>query len=488
PDDPHFGDQHGLRVIEAPTAWEARSASGLRIAVLDDGIDATRADLTGRVVAGYDVIRRQVIPANTDSDLGGHGTSVAGIVGARGNDGLGMAGTDWGAALVPIRVFDELGCASSADVAAGIRAATDLGASVLNLSLGGPTGSRVLDDAVAYATAADVLIVAAAGNAGPDTPPMHPAAHPDVIAVGATTFSDTIAPYSNQGDHIELTAPGGSSGEGILTLVERDAYSERIGTSFSAPFVAGAAALYRAQHPTATRSQVRAALADSAVDLGAAGRDPVFGHGRLDMAALLGVPPSPTAADDPCAGAPPAGFSDVTGGVHEDAIDCLVHLDITKGIGDGRYGPSLSVSRGQMAGFLARLVRVSGGSLPTSNPDAFSDDEGTTHEAAIDALAAVGIVSGTVDGRYEPSKPVNRAQMASFLARTYAHVAGQPLPDGPDAFPDDDGNTHEDNIDRVAAAGIATGGTDGDYDPELDVRRDQMASFLVRLVQVLHAT
>ncbi|MBW3620288.1 MAG: S8 family serine peptidase [Actinobacteria bacterium] len=487
PDDPLFPSQRGLAIIDAPTGWLARTASALRIAVLDDGIDGHRADLAGRVVAGYDVVRRVSLPTGANSDLGGHGTSVAGIIGARGNDGTGMAGTDWGAALIPVRVFDEAGCASSTDVAAGIRAATDLGAEVINLSLGGDRGSQVLDDAIAYAASRDVVVLAAAGNAGPTGEPMHPAVHPEVIAVGATTSDDTIAPYSNQGDHLELTAPGGSSGDGILTLLERDRYGGRIGTSFAVPFVAGAAALYRAEHPTATRTQVRSALAAAVVDLGADGRDPVFGHGRLDMAALLSDA-GQTSADDPCAGAPPSGFTDVDpAGTHAASIDCLVFLEVTRGLTDDRYGPEVAVTRGQMAGFLARLVRVAGGSLPTANPDAFADDDGTTHEASIDALAAVGIVEGTASGGYRPHAEVNRAQMATFLARTYAHVAGATLPDGPDAFTDDDGNPHEDNIDRVVAAGIAKGLADGSYGPTLRVRRDQMASFLVRLVQALAA-
>ncbi|MGK2930174.1 MAG: S-layer homology domain-containing protein [Acidimicrobiales bacterium] len=214
---------------------------------------------------------------------------------------------------------------------------------------------------------------------------------------------------------------------------------------------------------------------------------------RAPMSATVWIwdrfPPDP----DPCLDVGDAGFVDVTdANVHREAIDCLQSLGITEGGPAGlpadQYGPGLDVTRGQIASFLARLIDTAGVDLPTDPPDAFDDDDGHAHEANIDALVAAGVIEGLPDGRFGPNLPVRRGQMASLLARTDAFVAGQALEPGDDAFVDDDGIVHEDAINALAAAGVVRGtAVPGIYDPSGDVRRDQMASFLVRLAQFLAA-
>jgi hypothetical protein len=137
-----------------------------------------------------------------------------------------------------------------------------------------------------------------------------------------------------------------------------------------------------------------------------------------------------------------------------------------------------------MATFLARTITESGGSLPSSAPDAFADDLGSTHEPAINRLAAVGVVQGKSARSYDPGGRVTRAQMATFLARAYEYRAGQALPDGSGFF-SDTGGVHERNIDRVAAAGITGGASARRYEPDRSVTRAQMASFLARLLDLL---
>jgi predicted outer membrane repeat protein len=222
------------------------------------------------------------------------------------------------------------------------------------------------------------------------------------------------------------------------------------------------------------------------------GEDRVQGS-RIDIGSVEGfgqasLPPGP------CADAPQNAFTDVTGSnVHHAAVDCLAYMGIAKGgpegMSDDRYGPALDVTRGQMAGFLARLIEKSGTALPTGAPDAFHDDDGSTHEAAINALAAAGIVEGFDDGTYRPGDPVRRDQMASFLLRTHDYISIVTLPAGADAFDDDEpGNVHEAAINALAAAGVIEGtATPRVYDPSGDVRRDQMASFLIRLAQLLYS-
>ncbi len=194
-----------------------------------------------------------------------------------------------------------------------------------------------------------------------------------------------------------------------------------------------------------------------------------------------------TAAACPPGRVPASTFGDIAGNVHRGAVDCIAWWEITQGSGSGSgYNPGGIVNRGQMATFIARLVERSGGNLPNGAPDAFADDDGTPHEADIDRVAAVGIVSGGADGRYRPGDPVSRAQMATFLIRALDHRTGTARPTaGVDYFSDDAGSPHEANINRAAAAGLTGGGAGGRYAPAAAVRRDQMASFLARSLDVV---
>ena len=184
-------------------------------------------------------------------------------------------------------------------------------------------------------------------------------------------------------------------------------------------------------------------------------------------------------------------FGDVSGNVHRENIECIAWYLITQGKGDldgdGRndYDPSGPVTRGQMASYLARLAVDGGLRLPSSPPDAFADDDGSTHERNINALAALNLVEGISGRRYAPRRPVTRAQMASFVARLHRRVTGSLPSDPPDAFTDDDGNIHERSINALAQLGVVSGLRDGnddgrvDYFPGLDVPRDQMATFVI---------
>jgi hypothetical protein len=183
---------------------------------------------------------------------------------------------------------------------------------------------------------------------------------------------------------------------------------------------------------------------------------------------------------------PEDGFADVAqGATHEAAVDCVVWWQIARGRAPGTYGPTEAVTRGQMATFLAALVERSGGTLPARTRSAFPDDDGSPHEAAIDRLAAAGVVGGYADGSFRPGLPVTRAQMASFLVRAYEYRSRRTLERGPDAFRDDDRTTHEARIDTAAHWGFTGGTTPTTYGPDLAVRRDQMATFLARVLDLL---
>ncbi len=177
------------------------------------------------------------------------------------------------------------------------------------------------------------------------------------------------------------------------------------------------------------------------------------------------------------------GFADVAeDGTHEDAIDCVVWWQVASGETVDRFVPDNHTSRAQLASFLVRLLDRSGDPLPPATADHFDDDEGSVHESAIDALAEADLVHGTSPRRYSPGSPVTRGQMASFLVAVAEHRTGETLPRGGDHFDDDDGSVHEAAIDAAVEAGIATGYGDGTFRPEAPVTRAEMASFLARVL------
>ena len=192
--------------------------------------------------------------------------------------------------------------------------------------------------------------------------------------------------------------------------------------------------------------------------------------------------------EDACAARPTARFVDVgPADVHRQPIECLAALGIASGGPGGRprsqFGPTLDVTRAQIASFVGRTLAVAGVDLPTDAPDAFIDDDGDPHEPMIDAVAALGILDGRSTDVFDPSAPVTRAQMASILARAHGVLTGDAPGHAPDAFVDDDGILHERNINSAAAAGLVRGVLPpGTFDPTGDVSRAQMASFLLRLL------
>ncbi|MFZ9880947.1 MAG: S8 family serine peptidase, partial [Phycisphaerales bacterium] len=303
PDDPSFSSQYSLRNtgqvvsgqtglvgsdVRAEGAWSYTTGNpNLVIAVLDSGIDA-HPELAGRILAGINVPDGNTVT----TDECNHGTHVAGILAAAGNNGTGMAGMTWNAKLLPVVVVN--GCTGfEADVAAGLTWATDQGAKLANMSLQFYLGGTPLQQAVQYAHAQGVLMVAATGNNG-NTNIAAPARYNQTIAVAATDNRDVRASFSNYGAETDIAAPGVS----IYSLSGTTSYSLKSGTSFSVPHVMGAAALLWSYDPTLTRDEVRTALLSTARDLGTPGTDQFFGAGCLDAAAALASVPPPYAPED----------------------------------------------------------------------------------------------------------------------------------------------------------------------------------------------
>lgn len=271
--DPYQASQWGLPATRAIDAWAVGDAAGQTVAVVDSGADLGHPDLAAVLTPGYDLVDNDATP----QDDNGHGTHVAGIIGAVAGNGIGVAGVAQRVKIMPVRVLDATGSGYSSAVAAGIRWAADHGATVVNLSLGSPDYSSLTASAVDYALARGITVVAASGNEGMSAP-SYPAALPGVIAVGAVDRYGVLAPFSNTGSHLALAAPGVD----ILSTLP-GGYGSLSGTSMAAPFVAGAAAVVRAAQPGVSATRVLSALQSTARDLGPIGLDPQYGAGRLDI-------------------------------------------------------------------------------------------------------------------------------------------------------------------------------------------------------------
>jgi subtilisin family serine protease len=246
--DPLRSHQWGLDLIHADQAHAVSTGAGAVVAVVDTGIDASHPDLAGRIGPGWDFVDGD----STPQDGNGHGTHVSGIIAADADNGIGVDSVAPGATIMPVRVLDNNGSGSDADLAAGVDWATDHGANVINLSLGGalPTSGLGLGDAITAAVqhALDhgVIVVSAAGNDG------LPFCENDsfggrVLCVGAVDKRENRSFYSSFGSGLSLVAPGGSdmpgTDEDMLSTWNDGGYQELAGTSQATPHVSGVAAL-----------------------------------------------------------------------------------------------------------------------------------------------------------------------------------------------------------------------------------------------------
>ena len=298
PDDPLYGsNQWHLQRVGAPTAWNYSCGRGVTVAVVDTGVAcfdrgpfSRGSDLAGtRCEGGWNFVD----DSSEAFDDHGHGTHVAGTIAQTTNNGVGTAGLAYCATLLPVKVLGRQGFGRVTNVAEGIRFAVDGGAQIINLSLGGPTKSRIVGDAVRYALDRGVIVVAAAGNTGRSGPTRGsvgwPAAIPGVIAVSATDADDNLASFSSRGPEIGLAAPGVAVTQQTICNGGRDRcelFATFNGTSMASPHVAAAAAMVMALGVTEP-ARVREALADSARKRGEREQ---FGAGIVDAgAATAGV-------------------------------------------------------------------------------------------------------------------------------------------------------------------------------------------------------
>jgi subtilisin len=298
--DAELDNTWGVKRIGAGDAHDAtppNTGAGIKVAVIDTGINYTHSDLAANYKGGYDFVNGD----NDPMDDNGHGTHVSGTIAATNND-VGVVGVAPNAHLYGVKVLNASGSGSYSNIIAGVQWATGNGMQVTNNSYSGTGSSATLELAFANAAAAGVVTVAAASNsgncAGTGDSVGYPAKYATVIAVAAIDSTDARACFSSTGPAVEIAAPGVQINSTILNGGYGSNWS---GTSMASPHVVGAAALVIYHGVTDSNGngrmndEVRNILAMSASDLGAAGRDPLFGFGRVNIPAALAITSVPNA-------------------------------------------------------------------------------------------------------------------------------------------------------------------------------------------------
>lgn len=326
PDDSFYNLQWHYPLINLPAAWDVTVGDASTIVCVIDTGETNHPDLDSRQIAGFDMIGDPSIAGDGNgrdadpTDVGDgqgvqpssfHGTHVAGTIGAESDNGMGVAGVTWAGRLMHVRVLG-IGGGTDFDISNGILYAARLAnvsgslpaerADVINMSLGGPGFSQTTQDACTSARDAGVVVVAAAGNN--NSPSLfYPASYDDVLSVSAVDVNSSRAPYSNFNAMVDLAAPGGDTSadvngdgyaDGVLSTLVDDStnpdsfiYAFYQGTSMASPHVAGVAALVLAANPLLTPAQVEGVLLSTATDLGAVGRDDLYGFGLVNAFAAV---------------------------------------------------------------------------------------------------------------------------------------------------------------------------------------------------------
>jgi subtilisin family serine protease len=284
--DPYFGNQWHLPKIGAPTAWDARTGSGVTIAILDSGIDVAHPDLAPQLVAGWNVFDNN----SNLTDVSGHGTKVGGAAAAAGNNSVGVSGVSFGSRIMPIRITDPSGYAYYSTIASGLTWAADHGARVANISYSPITSSSTVLNAAQYMRSKGGVVVNSAGNTGA----LEPYAKTDLITVaGATDSSNNVTTFSSYGDFVSVAAPGVS----IYSTIVGGGYGAVSGTSFASPVIAGVYALMISANPSLPSTQLDSILFSTASDIGTAGKDQKSGWGMVNAGAAVTKARQTTAID-----------------------------------------------------------------------------------------------------------------------------------------------------------------------------------------------
>ncbi|NQZ53696.1 MAG: S8 family serine peptidase [Piscirickettsiaceae bacterium] len=290
PNDTYYYLQWHHATINSPVAWDFLTGpadlNAVKVCVLDTGVDTDHPDLVGNLLLpGYNAPLE--ISGNVE-DVHGHGTKTSGVIGAMGNNGIGVSGMVWDIKIIPVQIniSDQNSSAYISDMAVGIEWCASQGVKVVNLSYGGAQYGTI-DSAAQVLRNSGGLLFMSAGNDGTYNSSIDYPDYDSFIVVGSTDDEDSISGFSETGPFVDVTAPGEDIATTGISASGDSGYYYATGTSFSSPMTAGLAALIYSINPEFTPAEVENYILNTAVDLGDAGDDDIYGHGRIDAGAAV---------------------------------------------------------------------------------------------------------------------------------------------------------------------------------------------------------
>ena len=444
----------GISHLQMYRAWDSGfSGRGVKVAVIDSGISPHK-DL--RIAGGISTV------AYTQSywDDQGHGTHVAGVISALDNN-IGVKGVAHGAEIYSVKSFDSTGAAYLSEFIDGIYWSIDAGMDIINISASSPLHSDALRTAVNAAYAKDILVVSAAGNDGKldgsgDTVE-YPARYASVIAVAALDRDSTRAFFSGSGPAVEVTAPGMR----INSTYLNNQYLHMSGSSMAAPYVTGLLAVMKEAYPSMSNAELRAEMIRNAKDLGAPGRDPLFGYGLIQAA-------SSKNGEQP---AFPFKFTDVSSSYYK-AVNYLFQKGVTTGKTETTFGVSEHIIRADAAVWLAKELELDTVSAP---PSGFTDVPRRA-EGAVNALKHAGIVGGKTNVNFASYDLLTRGEIALILHRAY-----ELSPNGTNSTFSDVSLRYQEAVDSLVANEVTKGVSIDRFGIVNHIKRGDLAIFLYRL-------
>lgn len=513
------------------------TGKNIKIAILDTGVDLNHPDLN--ITDGVCVLSQCTDSYNDDN---GHGTHVAGIIGAKDND-IGIVGVAPDAELYTIKALNSRGRGTTSTFMAGLDWAISKDVDIINLSLTTDVEDLGIKAMIDKAYQKGILVIAAAGNEGTESGTsetvMYPAKFSNVIAVSAIGKNLTRIPTSSTGMEVELTAPGDYIYSTYPTALKADGYAEMTGTSMAAPFVTGLAALYKEKYPLLTHIEMRQLLQETAKDLGPTGRDRFYGFGlaqleqdnsgidsisynvdqkgkvTIEMGEILkqysqykvqrfdkfinAAASDHTFEDYGLKGNIEYTIIPLQNGVEQRKAGIVVNVDIAKptyrdidnsvwysrymmflnhqsillGYDQNELRPSQLVKRSEAVAMIGRALGYDGEKRSTRFKDVAS---GNSASGYIEAAAQNNILRGYPDGTFRPDEPVSRAEMAILIANAYDLQNSVSM-----NFKDvNEKVTGYEAIDRLAAAGITEGYSDGTFRPYEKMARSTFSVFIAR--------
>ena len=493
--DPYYSQQWNLLDIGAGVAWDSGFfGAGVRVAIIDSGINAGHEDFAGSTIAqGANVID----DSNNVIDQNGHGTFVSGVIAAQRNNGKGIAGITDLVELIPIKCFVGQDTDIKYVIKAVYKAVDDFNCDVINLSLGLRDDLQSFRESLEYANSKGVIIVSSVGNDGEEKK-FYPAAYDSVTGVGAVGKNGDICSFSQFNDTVFVTAPG----EALYSLgtSKSDSYVTGSGTSFATPHVTALAIIAKGYDKSLNSDSFKQLLIDSADDRGIPGYDVFFGNGYIEMdrfvECLTGRPVLTFDGRNATASVM-AGSSvtvDMSTWFTGEGLTYSLYADTAKGetqisgskltftpaAADTEKTVRIIISAemdGEASTEKAVLYVAVDGEYTSTSADKFTDVVGHWGKNYIAFGVDMGLLTGTSDKIFEPDGTANRAMLTTILAR----LSGENFTRTDSSFSDvAAGDWFAGAVYWAANKGLVTGYGNGKFGPYDNITREQLALFMYR--------